>query len=406
MTTYVALALYNMSTKFWFADYNTMQLEVSEAEASFNNACIRLNLNPYMVIKNKQPEIIANIVHESNWRENIQLNPNSVKSLTEAAFTKLNPNNVANIDMDGYIYHHKENVIKLKEIGASYEEIATYNLSSAYIAIEWILENVIIQTTAFLSKPLWEFQNQLSEQDNRLLNSFKKFAEEYEKNPNNINADIVRENTDTPFIGSELINFINYWMNSNDDIIFPPNIQVYNKGDYFKALIREDISSLRLVFKEEYIHFLHIIIGFGILPLEECGVYRKIRVHFDNPNITLPEPENIPELMKYFTMKFPIYKIIESDNIIKLAAEIMYKFVMIHPYKNGNGRVSRLLMNLILHQDYPPIYIKSTKSGIRAFKHALSKAHRNDINSLALLISISIKEMFEALERDLPSQPF
>ena len=43
---------------------------------------------------------------------------------------------------------------------------------------------------------------------------------------------------------------------------------------------------------------------------------------------------------------------------LELAALAHYKFVYIHPFYDGNGRVSRLLMNLVLLQaGYPPVII-------------------------------------------------
>jgi Fic family protein len=38
---------------------------------------------------------------------------------------------------------------------------------------------------------------------------------------------------------------------------------------------------------------------------------------------------------------------VEGDEIIKLAADIHYNFVNVHPFGDGNGRTSRLLMNYI-----------------------------------------------------------
>lgn len=49
---------------------------------------------------------------------------------------------------------------------------------------------------------------------------------------------------------------------------------------------------------------------------------------------------------------------VAGDEIIKLSADIHYNFVNIHPFGDGNGRTSRLLMNYIqLYHNEPLIKI-------------------------------------------------
>ena len=74
---------------------------------------------------------------------------------------------------------------------------------------------------------------------------------------------------------------------------------------------------------------------------------------------------------------------------MELAAISSMKFVSIHPFIDGNGRVSRLIMNLIMKKfKYPEIniYFKDRQNYLRAVK----KAHYGDYN---LIIDFLIKTM-------------
>ncbi len=86
-------------------------------------------------------------------------------------------------------------------------------------------------------------------------------------------------------------------------------------------------------------------------------------------------PSKMSDLMNWYRQNLEIL------HPVHLAAEFHYRFVRIHPFDDGNGRVARLIMNYILQRfDYPTVIIKSTdKDG---YLTALQKADVGDLKSL------------------------
>lgn len=71
---------------------------------------------------------------------------------------------------------------------------------------------------------------------------------------------------------------------------------------------------------------------------------------------------------------------------IILAALLHYKFVRIHPFDDGNGRISRLLMNYVLFKNnLPPIIIKSIEK--KNYLAALNSADSGDMESFTKFIA-------------------
>ncbi|MBF0489149.1 MAG: Fic family protein [Candidatus Omnitrophica bacterium] len=108
---------------------------------------------------------------------------------------------------------------------------------------------------------------------------------------------------------------------------------------------------------------------------EEAGEYRKEAVFISGSHYPMPTPKKVPVLMKDFIKN--IKSVGGKRHPVEYAAMAHKEFVFIHPFIDGNGRVARLLMNLILLQKgyclaiIPPIlrmeYVK-----------ALEKAHTDD----------------------------
>lgn len=95
----------------------------------------------------------------------------------------------------------------------------------------------------------------------------------------------------------------------------------------------------------------------------------------------LDTPKLMQELIQWLNEKE-----LENENPVILAALFHYKFVAIHPFDDGNGRIARLLMNYILKKNnLPPVVIKSSEK--EKYLTALQKADAKDINSFIKYIA-------------------
>ncbi len=70
-------------------------------------------------------------------------------------------------------------------------------------------------------------------------------------------------------------------------------------------------------------------------------------------------PEETPAKMQELMAWYAEAVNDKAINVVVIAALFHHKFVAIHPFDDGNGRLSRILMNLILMQKgYPPVVVK------------------------------------------------
>lgn len=105
-------------------------------------------------------------------------------------------------------------------------------------------------------------------------------------------------------------------------------------------------------------------------------------------------PEETPAKMHDLMLWFRAKKEDNSISPILLAAEFHHKFIRIHPFDDGNGRMARLLMNFILMQfGLPPAIIKTEDK--ENYYAALQQA---DAGILADFVSYIAQNVIHSLE--------
>ncbi|XP_036027814.1 protein adenylyltransferase FICD [Onychomys torridus] len=121
----------------------------------------------------------------------------------------------------------------------------------------------------------------------------------------------------------------------------------------------------------------------GYVDPVEAGRFRRTQVLVGHH--IPPHPRDVEKQMQEFTQW------LNSEDAMNLhpvefAALAHYKLVYIHPFIDGNGRTSRLLMNLILMQaGYPPITIRKEQRS--EYYHVLEVANEGDVRPFIRFIA-------------------
>ena len=137
---------------------------------------------------------------------------------------------------------------------------------------------------------------------------------------------------------------------------------------YIRELAKGEIE-----LSEREIKNVHSLILKGIQD-EHKGQYRKQPVFVmqqDGSKHEFPQPYILPKLMEDFFLFFHENK--NTLHPVEMAAHLHQKLVNIHPFIDGNGRTSRLVMNLYLFQHgYPVTVIDSEMSKRKEYYTVLS----------------------------------
>lgn len=155
----------------------------------------------------------------------------------------------------------------------------------------------------------------------------------------------------------------------------------------------ESLAQINTPIREREVKDIHHLILKSVDSMD-AGRYRMLDVRAAGTGHTYPAFYLVNELMEQFFLW------LESEEAnalhpVALAAEVHFRFVAIHPFKDGNGRTARLLMNLVLLRNGYPVAVISNANRSQYIDSLIyAQENGNDTNKLLEIILDAAEEAF------------
>lgn len=177
-------------------------------------------------------------------------------------------------------------------------------------------------------------------------------------------------------------------------------LEVINMRECLELYDRFLISKTEL--DEALILRLHLLLLKGIKDYESyAGIWRPVNVFIRTSKYKFPEWNKVPKLMRELILWYKNNK--NQVHPVELAAKFHSKFVTIHPFADGNGRMARLLLNYILQSNgFPFTDIPYSKRD--AYFETQERGHFGNHQPFVLFLVNEIKEQFAELKRKIKKQ--
>ncbi len=167
--------------------------------------------------------------------------------------------------------------------------------------------------------------------------------------------------------------------------------------DYIKDFAKSNIAISERTIKE-----IHALVLHGI-DRENAGCYRAVPVMISGSTHLPPQPYLIAPQMEAFMIRFTQ---LENEKVhpVIIAAYLHDELVRIHPFIDGNGRTSRLLMNLyLLRNGFSLVTLKGSNDEKVRYYKALELSHtENNPLDFQMIVaqaeSTSLKRYLSLLE--------
>ena len=367
--------------KVWYENYEELLAEVATLKQRFQERCAELGHEAEVILAAFRRELLARAVHESNWQEGVELDYGRTRELADLMTDDLHFTDGTRLDVEGIVAAHKAHILRMKREKPRSEEIAAVNLARAHMMLGWIHQELVLRQTASLVRALRDAEGPLRSEAGK---SGKPLSSVIEKGFETVRALMADEHP----AGR------------------PIQAPIGTMGEWLSLVVDTDFQSLLSPMDVKYVHGLHRITMMGVLPANQIGRWRERNVHVGNPDIDFPPPETVDSLMAEFCRVFPtILPLTVKYEPMLVAAKTSYRFVRIHPYVDGNGRMSRLIMNLILQGHHPMVSLAPRAKERHRYRQAIRRADRGKIEPLAALVAISVRDTYQRMLQALMACP-
>jgi cell filamentation protein, protein adenylyltransferase len=128
---------------------------------------------------------------------------------------------------------------------------------------------------------------------------------------------------------------------------------------------------------------------------DNAGRYRDMNVVVSGTDFKFPDPGEVPVMMRTMVENIPAME--HADHPVIAAATLHSDFVRIHPFVDGNGRVARILLNLVLLKNNYPITIIPPIRRIEYIDASRKSNKGNNTSFIKLVAEMQLEALKEYL---------
>jgi Fic family protein len=155
----------------------------------------------------------------------------------------------------------------------------------------------------------------------------------------------------------------------------------------FRSLAARKTEPIKLVVVQE----LHESVFRGVTG-RDAGQWRRINVRIGGTRHRPPSMEKVVPEMDRWIAEYE-RRDLGAEETFALAAWMHHRFESIHPFRDGNGRVGRLLLNLhFLKRNWAPVHLGPPDR--KDYVQALQAGHEEDFAPLIHLLQTAMAASF------------